>query len=149
MTKQVTLYLDSSITEPGEEQPCRIRQCVEASHSCLRGRHYLRYRAPEKVGKQGVEYFVILMADGMRIRETGAVQTDMEIFRGRESDFLYQTPYGSIPAKLSCLSYDRKEGPEPGVFGAEAFYRLALGGGEPSDFHIRLTARHDEKLLDA
>lgn len=146
MTKQVTLYLDSSITEPGEEQPCRIRQCVEASHSCLRGRHYLRYRAPEKVGKQGVEYFVILMADGMRIRETGAVQTDMEIIRGQESSFLYQTPYGSLPAKLSCLSYDRKEGTEPDVVWAEALYRLALGGSEPSVCRIRLTVRRDEKL---
>lgn len=145
MKEQVTLYLDSFITEPGEEEPYRIRQCVKASYSFRRDSHYLCYREP---GKQETEYLVVLMADGVRIKKTGAVQTDMEIFRGRESDFLYQTPYGSIPAKLSCLSYDRKEGPEPGVFGAEAFYRLALGGGEPSDFHIRLTARHDEKLLN-
>ena len=145
MKEQVTLYLDSSITEPGEKEPYRIRQCAKASYSFRGGSHYLSYREPGEAGKQDTEYHVVLTDDGIRIKKTGAVQTDMEIFRGRESDFLYQTPHGSIPAKLFCLSYDRKELPGQDVLEAEALYRLALGGCDPSVCRIRMTIRHDER----
>ncbi len=111
--------------QSGTDLSDTIEETAECSYRCAEGRFYITYGS-------GGSKVMLRFADGTaELRRTGGFGSKMVYIPGRETEFDYRTPYGSIAMKIKtdCVRYSLDE--NGGI--AELEYLLYAGGDKISN----------------
>ncbi len=103
------------------------------------GKYYITY-----IEEEGTRVVIKASADSVTVRRMGHFSAVMEYETGRETEFMYRTPYGAIPMQINTHDVVNRLGKNGG--GLKFSYSLSSGGGVTENkIKLEVKKYEDEK----
>ena len=107
------------------------------------GKHYLRYEEEMEGFSEPVKNLIRMDTEGMDVKKTGLIFSDMHFFPGESMSGPYKTPLGIIRMEFHTTAYLFEI--EEDHLLAQASYGLSMDNAHVADCTVRIEARERQE----
>lgn len=136
MKRKVSIHIEGILEDEKEE---RITSSAEGEYILFDGKHVIRYKEKMDGNEEASSNTLIITSQMVEMSKNGESSTQMVFDLSKETESVYDTPYGYLYFQIKTTLINIEERPDGLLLHME--YNLSTKGNRISDNCIRMTVK--------